>query len=440
VVTAFVARRVAAGESPSAAELDEAVDPARREVVDIVVRSLEGTLPAATYRDLRRSETRRFLESIGRVWEGPQGMPALTSVGGRDAAVLAVHEALGQVPPYSLLLVGEHGTGKSAVLRTALTELLDEGWLVFEAGAPEIHAGCQYIGQMESRVREIATHAAGARIVWIFPQFEGALWEGQHARSPRGLLDMLMPFVESGRLVLVGEVEPEAYELLIRQRRRVASLFEVLRLDPLTPDEAIAVARDWRDRVGADIDDATIDEAHELAQHYLAGIAAPAGLLRLLKAAVGARDPQLPVRTEHVLATLSEATGLPLHVVDAEMPLDLDEVRTFFATRVLGQREAVDCLVDRIALTKAKLTDPTRPLGVFLFVGPTGTGKTEIAKALAEFLFGSADRLVRLDMTEFQTPESLERLLADAAAADEAAPLISAVRAKPFSVVLLDEF
>ena len=81
---------------------------------------------------------------------------------------------------------------------------------------------------------------------------------------------------------------------------------------------------------------------------------------------------------------------------------------------MLGQPEAIDCLVDRIALVKAGLTDPTRPLGVFLFVGPTGTGKTEIAKALAEFLFGSADRLVRLDMSEYQTPDSLERLLADA--------------------------
>ena len=89
-------------------------------------------------------------------------------------------------------------------------------------------------------------------------------------------------------------------------------------------------------------------------------------------------------------------------------------MRAYFEARVLGQPEAVECLVDRIALVKAGLTDPTRPLGVFLFVGPTGTGKTEIAKAFSEFVFGSADRLVRLDMSEYQTPESLDRLLGDA--------------------------
>ena len=191
-----------------------------------------------------------------------------------------------------------------------------------------------------------------------------------------------------------------------------------------------------------DVDDATIGDAYDLAQHYIAGVAAPGRLLRLLKAAhdratVEGRDS---IRSPDVLETLSEATGLPLHVVDPLAPLDLDEVRRFFSERVLGQAEAVDCLVDRIALVKAGLTDPTRPLGVFLFVGPTGTGKTEIAKTLAEFLFGSADRLVRLDMSEFQTERSFERLLGDTGSQEEAATLISSVRAKPFSVVLLDEF
>ncbi|MFQ3542388.1 AAA family ATPase, partial [Escherichia coli] len=81
----------------------------------------------------------------------------------------------------------------------------------------------------------------------------------------------------------------------------------------------------------------------------------------------------------------------------------------------------------------AGLTDPTRPLGVFLFVGPTGTGKTEIAKAFSAFVFGSEDRLLRLDMSEYQTPESLERLLGDATRQEEAAPLIAQVRKQPFS-------
>jgi ATP-dependent Clp protease ATP-binding subunit ClpC len=141
-----------------------------------------------------------------------------------------------------------------------------------------------------------------------------------------------------------------------------------------------------------------------------------------------------------VLGVIAAASGLPLAMLDPNEPISLNEVGAFFSSRVLGQPEAVEAIVDRIAMAKAGLTDPTRPLGVFLFVGPTGTGKTEVAKALAEFMFGSASRLVRLDMSEYQTPDALERLLADTSTEGRGANLISAVRKDPFAVILLDEF
>lgn len=100
----------------------------------------------------------------------------------------------------------------------------------------------------------------------------------------------------------------------------------------------------------------------------------------------------------------------------------------------------MNTLVERVAMIKAGLTDPTRPLGVFLFAGPTGTGKTEIAKALAEFLFGSANRMLRIDMSELQSPESLSRLVGDGEGAPAGGSLVAQIRRQPFSLVLLDEF
>ena len=141
-----------------------------------------------------------------------------------------------------------------------------------------------------------------------------------------------------------------------------------------------------------------------------------------------------------MLTTLAASSGLPLALLDAAAPLPLDAVKAFFTERVLEQPEAVDCIVERIAMIKAGVTDPSRPLGVFLFVGPTGTGKTEIAKTLAEFLFGSADRLIRVDMSEYQSPEAFDRLLSDTTAEARGSALISSVRKDPFAVVLLDEF
>ncbi|MEI9901445.1 MAG: AAA family ATPase [Hyphomicrobium sp.] len=140
------------------------------------------------------------------------------------------------------------------------------------------------------------------------------------------------------------------------------------------------------------------------------------------------------------MEALAQQTGLPASILDSHQRVDLGAVRRYFSDRVMGQDEAVGAIVDRIAMLKAGLSDPGKPIGVFLFAGPTGTGKTELAKTLAEFLFGSADRMIRLDMSEFQTPDSTAKILG---AGDTSMPtdsLITLVRKQPFSVVLLDEF
>src|SRR5207248_6586820 len=136
------------------------------------------------------------------------------------------------------------------------------------------------------------------------------------------------------------------------------------------------------------------------------------------------------------LETLSKSTGVPVDLLDDAVALDLKSVRGFFETRVMGQSEAVDAIVDVVSLVKAGLTDPGKPFGVLFFVGPTGVGKTELARALAEYLFGDPKRMVRLDMGEFATYDAYERPIGRG---ERPGLLTSAVRERPFSVLLFDE-
>jgi ATP-dependent Clp protease ATP-binding subunit ClpC len=184
-----------------------------------------------------------------------------------------------------------------------------------------------------------------------------------------------------------------------------------------------------------------LEEAFQLARQFLDKSVAPGNLIDFLKLADRNKKPgDQPLQVSDLFNSLTQLTGLPASILDARLGLDLNGLRSLFQRRVLGQPEAVDCLVERVAMIKAGLNDPTRPAGVFLFVGPTGTGKTEIAKTLAEFLFGSGDRMIRLDMSEFMTEGSLNRLVGDFDRGSESKALVNLIRKQPFSVILLDEF
>ena len=383
------------------------------------------------------------LSGVGRVWTRPYDSPPALLAGRRRELVELIVSALEQNPPRSVLLVGEHGVGKTALARAAL-ERLPPDTVVFETTAANLIAGAIFVGELEGRMKTIVDALAGQPVLWVLPELQEALFAGQHSRSPHGLLDALLPHIASGAITVVAEVTPTAAELLASARPRMESAFELVRMRPLDEADTIEVAKHAleHDPLGVTTDDETLAESFELAQHFLPGVAAPGNLIRVVHATAveAAEQGATTFRKPDVLATLAAGSGLPLAILDPGTPLPLAEVRAFFERRVLDQPEAVDCIVERIAMIKAGVTDPSRPLGVFLFVGPTGTGKTEIAKALAEFLFGSADRLVRLDMSEYQTAESLERLLSDTATEPHAAALISSIRTEPFAVILLDEF
>jgi ATP-dependent Clp protease ATP-binding subunit ClpC len=458
----FVAERVAAGDTVGTRDLTDEADALKLGAeqwneVCATLDAIAAQLPAGARAELSRwqgsRQTAEFVKSFGRVWEEDgRGVFVLDAVAAR---VSELEAAMRREPARSVLLVGESGAGKTALVRALAARLRGDGWLVFEAAPAEVLAGQIYIGQIEERVRAIVRQLEGRRVLWVMPNFHEALWAGRHRYSPTGVLDLLLPHVESGAVRLVGEVPERAYEQLVRLRPRLRTAMQTCRVAPLSDEETLELGRRWAERgIKSDGSEApalaprasqrTLREALQLAKQYLDDKAAPGNLLLLLEAtgrrllAEGGGPDE--VRLDDLLVTLSQLTGLPVQMLDEREGLDLSELRAFFERRVLGQPEAVDCLVERVAMIKAGLTDPTRPPGVFLFVGPTGTGKTEIAKTMAEFLFGSPERMIRLDMSELQTWESQARILGETDETSDSAALVNLIRKQPFSVVLLDEF
>ncbi|MGH9760328.1 MAG: AAA family ATPase, partial [Blastocatellia bacterium] len=185
----------------------------------------------------------------------------------------------------------------------------------------------------------------------------------------------------------------------------------------------------------------TLDRLH---RRYATYSAYPGRPLRFLKNLFRNKSEDQPVDSDDVSRAFSAETGLPSFLLNESEPLDLAATTDWFRQRVVGQEEAVDLVVDLMATIKAGMARRGRPLASFLFIGPTGVGKTEMARSLAQFLFRDSSasslggRMTRFDMSEYSDPAAVARLIGGSW--DSEGLLTSRVREQPFGVVLLDEF
>jgi ATP-dependent Clp protease ATP-binding subunit ClpC len=392
------------------------------------------------------SVDRAFLGSFGRFWEESKGVNVLIEPDDWAEALGEACTAALAAPARSILVSGEDRVGKTSFLRLLAARLREEGWSVFEAGAADLMAGQQYFGQLEGRVQRVLDELhVSKKIVWYIPDILQMALSGTHSGQAASLLDQVLPAVTAGRMVIWTEVSPAGMARLQRLRPVLRGAVEHVRMDPQDLEDTLALAQALARRLGEAtgiaVDQRCVETALGSARQYLSSASFPGPVLDLLKLTVTrvAKAGEKRMEPHSVIETLAQHTGLPASILDSTERVDLEQIRGYFTARVMGQPEAVDTVVDRVAMLKAGLNDPGKPIGVFLFAGPTGTGKTELAKTAAEFLFGSADRLIRLDMSELQTPESTLKILGGGEIA-ESDSLITRVRKQPFSVVLLDEF
>jgi ATP-dependent Clp protease ATP-binding subunit ClpC len=386
-----------------------------------------------------------LLGSVGRFWKIDRATDLIIAPDAwRDELRLA-EASLHQIPPRSLLLAGEPNVGKSSFLKLLAERIASDGWTVFEAGGADLMANQMYIGQLEGRIRSVVDElSTGRKLIWYIPDIVQLALSGRHQGQSASILEQILPAIAAGRLTVWCEASPAGAARLLQLQPSLRGLMEIVSLEALSSEDTLRLARqviDLMGKIGVAFQPDCAEVALDTARQYLGTAGLPGSALLMLKlTAVRAEKSDEPIAPRQVLEMLSQLSGLPLAVLDTKERIDLQSIRAFFSARVIGQPEAVEAIVQRIAMLKAGLNDPDKPIAVFLFAGPTGTGKTELAKAVADFLFGSVERLIRLDMSEFQTPESLNKILGQPGAPAETDSLIARVRKQPFSVLLLDEF
>jgi hypothetical protein len=219
----FVQQRRARGETVDVGTFRGNVPPGNVELLEAFIKRFETYLGddfRGYYEEWRRTAVDlEFLQQIGRILERPYDDPPAYLVGRREELVEVIVDALAEQPRRSLLLVGEHGVGKTALLRAAL-ERLPPQLIPFEATASEINAGAMYVGELEGRIRDLTTRLEGHPVVWIVPGFTEVLYAGQHSRSPSGMLDAMLPHIERKALTVVGELDPTGCGGAGARRRR----------------------------------------------------------------------------------------------------------------------------------------------------------------------------------------------------------------------------
>lgn len=336
----------------------------------------------------------------------------------------------------SSLLVGEPGVGKTAIVGELARRLDARGWVVLRMRPTDFVVETRYMGEWQTRLSELVKWASSSpRVLLYIPDIHELVDAGRATDSVENVASALAPYVANGRVAILGETTPE--HLRASSRPLGALRGALLDIDVPAADRArtLAILRAIAREAGREVQESWLERACDLADLHLAHAATPGRAVGLVRGTLSACPERVPAPRD-LLQAVSASTGLPVDFLDDERPLDLASVRRFLESRVMGQPEAVDALLDLVALVKSGLCDPLRPLGVYLFVGPTGVGKTELARALAELIFGDPARMLRFDMSEYATWEALERLTGTGR---RPGTLTSFVRERPFSVLLLDE-
>lgn len=399
---------------------------------------------------------------------------------GRRKELLQVIQTLARRSKNNPVLVGEAGVGKTAIVETLALRVIEgkdsqvlAGKRIIEINVSALVGGTKYRGEFEERLSHIIEEArAHPEVIVFIDELHNVIGAGR-AEGSMDAANLMKPALACGDLRCIGATTIGEYRRYIETDPALERRFEKVVVNEPSSDESLemleGIRPKWEKHHGVSITDRALLAAVDLSIRFDVDHQLPDKAIDLVdKAGARTRIPLLsgwiegdkvnPLAgtsgvdgrrevTEVTIAqVLSEKMGLPLEIITGHIEgmkqSRLFGLESFLRKRIIGQDDAIRLVCQRLLMSHTGLAKRRGPLAVFLFLGPTGVGKTELARSLAEFLFGSDLQLIRFDMSEFIEEHSVAKLIGSPpgyVGHEEEGQLTGRLRTKPYSVVLFDE-
>ncbi len=384
----------------------------------------------------------------------------LGTIIGFEDQISIIFEILGRKTKANLLITGEAGVGKTSLINGFLLQVAAgkvPGFLAdavaYELDTAAMGADAQYKGEVEDRFKSIINEIEAQNNAILVIESVDKLFDKQG--SLFGASTLLKNELNKGRLQLLCTASIDGYTKHIETDKEMVSNLEKITVEEPDKDQSLDILKgimpSYEEFHGLKVDEEVMVESIRLAKRYLTEKSLPASAIDLLDRALStlkvANDMKPEGKHEELTSAdlsmvVAQQTGIPLGKVQTQERDRLLGAEDTLKKRVVGQDHAVQKVLDAVYESRSGLNKKGQPMGSFFFLGPTGTGKTELSKALAEFLFGDESALVRFDMSEFKEEHSVALLYGAPpgyVGYEEGGLLVNKIRQNPYSVVLFDE-
>lgn len=386
----------------------------------------------------------------------------LDPISGRDREIERLIHILLRRTKNNPIIIGEAGVGKTAIVE-ALAQKIVSGDIpeqlknkkIIQLEISSLVAGASHRGEFEERLRTVIreVQATSGEIILFIDEIHTVMGAG----GSEGALDasnIIKPFLARGQLQLIGTTTTAEYRKYFEKDKAFARRFQPILVEEPAEDVAVEmlkiVAPKYEKFHSVTISPEALIESVKLSKKYIGERFLPDKAVDLLdeaaaevklRAARGERKDNTVSRAD-IEKIVSSWTGIPITKLTEDESQKLLHLEDFIHKRFIDQEEAVVAVAEAVRRGRIGLSSANRPIASFMFLGPTGTGKTELAKTLAEILFGRDDAMIRLDMSEYMEKHEVAKLIGAPpgyVGYEEGGQLTEAVRAKPYSIVLLDE-